>query len=311
MSRSEARAGGGVAERAVVDRIRAVFADAGCTGWLHARRCDDSAAEISVGGDERVVTASVYKLPLFIAFCRAVDAGRIDPAARITVTPSECTPGPTGIAVLRDPITISRRDLATSMMTVSDNAAADVLLGEIGLAAIDELLGELGMTETRILGGTADMHESLVRDTDTHTTAEAFAALADNDEAWSVSAYDPSYASATTPAEMTGFLNALWSGAILSPAQTEFACTVLRSQVWSHRIASAFPHRDIAVAGKTGTIGIIRNEVAVIEFPGEIPVAVAVFTRAARPDPVLPAVDAAIAEAARIAVTDLRRPLPE
>lgn len=291
------------------DRIRAIFADAGCTGWLHARRCDNSAAEISLDGRDRVVTASVYKLPLFVAFCRCVDTGRIDPTAQLTVHPADCTPGPTGIAALRDPVTISRRDLATSMMTVSDNAAADVLLGEVGLGAIEDLLGETGLTETRIVGGTADLLHSLVRDTDTHTTAEAFAALADNDEAWSVSAYDPTYASATTPEEMTRFLRAIWTGAVLSSEQTAFVQSVMRQQVWPHRIAAAFPHRGIFVAGKTGTVGVIRNEVAVVEFPGEYPVAVAVFTRAARADPHLPVVDAAIAEAARIAVTELRRPL--
>lgn len=70
------------------------------------------------------------------------------------------------------------------------------------------------------------------------------------------------------------------------------------------------PHRGVSGAGKTGTVGVIRNEVAVVEFPHEQPVAVAVFTRAARVDPVLPVVDAAIAEAARIAVTELRRPAP-
>ncbi|MGO4612750.1 serine hydrolase [Nocardia sp. 2YAB30] len=295
----------------VAERIRAVFADAGCTGWLHARRCDDSAAEISIGGHERVVVASVYKLPLFVAFCRLVDAGRIDPTARLTVTPSECTPGPTGIAVLRDPVTMSLRDLAASMMTVSDNAAADILLGETGLGAVEDLLDHLGLTQTRIVGGTVDLHRSLVRDTDTHTTAEAFAALAENDDAWTVSAYDPSYASATTPQEMTRFLRSLWGGTVLSAEQTEFVRTVMRHQVWPHRIAAAFPHRSVSVAGKTGTIGVIRNEVAVVEFPGESPVAVAVFTRAARSDPELPVVDAAIAESARIAVTELRRPLPQ
>ncbi|WP_024801201.1 serine hydrolase [Nocardia sp. BMG51109] len=296
------------------DRIRAVFADAGCTGWLHARRCDDSAAEtsaaeISVGGDERVVIASVYKLALLVAFCRHVDAGRIDPTARLTVLPADCTPGPTGIAVLRDPVTMSLRDLATSMMTVSDNAAADVLLGETGLGPVEELLNDLGLTRTRIVGGTADLHRSLVRDTDTHTTAEAFATLAENDEAWSVSAYDPSYTSATTPEEMTRLLRALWAGRVLSPEQTDFVRSVMRRQVWPHRIAAAFPHRTVSVAGKTGTIGVIRNEVAVVEFPDEYPVAVAVFTRAARADPELPVVDAAITESARIAVTELRRPL--
>jgi beta-lactamase class A len=292
------------------ERIRAVFADAGCTGRLHARRCDGSDAEVSIGGTERVVTASVYKLPLLLAYCRAVDAGRLDPLARLTLTPSECTPGPTGISALHDPVTMSRRDLATSMMTVSDNAAADLLLGEIGLAAIHELLESLGLELTRLVGGTADIQRSLVRDTDTHGTAEAFTALADNDEAWTVSAYDPAYTSATTPEEMTRLLTLLWRGEVLSGEQTDFARTVMRRQVWPHRIAAGFPHRGVAVAGKTGTIGIIRNEVAVVEFPGEHPVAVAVFTRAARADPALPAVDAAIAEAARIAVTELRRALP-
>lgn len=292
------------------ERIRAVFADAGCSGWLHARRCDGSATEISVGGDERVVLASVYKLPLFVAFCRHVDAGRIDPATRLTVVPSDCTPGPTGIAVLRDPVTMSLRDLAMSMMTVSDNAAADVLLGATGLGAVESLLDDLGLERTRIVGGTADLHRSLVRDTDTHSTAEAFAVLARNDDAWSVSAYDPSYTSATTPEEMTRLLRALWNGTVLSAEQTGFVHAVMRLQVWPHRVAAGFPHRNVSIAGKTGTIGVIRNEVAVVEFPGEHPVAVAVFTRAARADPHLPAVDAAIAETARIAVTELRLPLP-
>ncbi|MGW5384299.1 serine hydrolase [Nocardia sp. NPDC003963] len=292
------------------DRIRAVFADAGCTGRLHARRCDGDGPEVAVGGTERVVTASVYKLPLLLAYCRAVDAGRLDPLSRLTLTPAECTPGPTGISALHDPVTMSRRDLATSMMTVSDNAAADLLLGEIGLGAVHELLESLGLDHTRLVGGTADIQRSLVRDTDSHSTAEAFAALADNDEAWTVSAYDPAYTSATTPEEMTRLLSALWRGQLLSPAQTDFACSIMRRQVWPHRIAAGFPHRGVAVAGKTGTIGIIRNEVAVVEFPDEYPVAVAVFTRAARADPALPAVDAAIAEAARIAVAELRRALP-
>ncbi|WP_067985459.1 serine hydrolase [Nocardia caishijiensis] len=298
----------GWAVATAADRIRAVFADAGCSGWVHARRCDGSAAEISVGGWDRVVMASAYKLLVCVAFFREVDRGRIDPTDRLTVDPADCTPGPTGIAALRDPITLSRRDLVASMMTVSDNAAADVLLGELGLAAVTDLAAELGLTETRVIGGTADQHRSLVRDTDTHSTAEAFAVLADNDEAWTVSAYDPAYASATTPADMTTLLTQLWSGRVLSTQSTEFVRSIMRDQIWPHRIRAAFPHRDVVVAGKTGTIGIIRNEVAVVEFAGETPVAVAVFTRAARADPDLPVVDAAIGEAARIAVTELRRP---
>ncbi len=77
-------------------------------------------------------------------------------------------------------------------------------------------------------------------------------------------------------------------------------------QAWQHRIRAGFPYRGVRVAGKTGTIGAVRNEVSVVEFDGETPVAVAVFTLAPRADSALPQVDAAIAECARIAVTDLR-----
>ncbi|MFF0545956.1 serine hydrolase [Nocardia thailandica] len=292
----------------VTERICAVFADAGCTGWLHARRCGGPDGEVDLGGRERVVTASVYKLLVFTAYCRLVDQGALDPRARLTVDPARCTPGPTGLAALRDPVTLSLRDLAASMMTVSDNAAADILLDLVGPAAVAALAAEQGLTATRVVGGMAQVHESLVRDTDSHTTAEAFAALAGNEEAHTVSAYDPAYASATTPEEMTRFLRALWTGAVLSPAGTATVREVMGAQVWPHRIAAGFPYPGVRVAGKTGTIGAIRNEVAVVEFPGEHPVAVAVFTRAARAEPQLAVVDAAIAETARLAVTELRRP---
>jgi beta-lactamase class A len=290
-------------------RIRDVFADAGCIGWLHARRVgtpDGSAGDIAVGADDLVVLASVYKLPLFVSLCRAFDSGELSPTATVRVTPADCTPGPTGVSTFRDPIVLSWRDLALSMMTVSDNAAADLVLGRVGLESVERVLSDLGLTSTRVIGGTADAHSSLVIDAHAHTTAEAFAALADNDEAWTVSAYDPSYASATTPRDMTTLLDAIWTGRALPGPHAAFVRQAMSAQVWQHRIRSGFPYSDVEVAGKTGTIGAIRNEVAVVTFPGEIPVAVAVFTRAARADPVLPVVDAAIGHAARIAVTELR-----
>ncbi|MHA4850192.1 serine hydrolase [Rhodococcus sp. MSC1_016] len=290
-------------------RIRDVFADAGCIGWLHARRVgptDDGVPAVSVDGDDLVVTASVYKLPLLVALCRAFDAGTLSPTSTVRVNPADCTPGPTGVSMFRDPVVMSWRDLALSMMTVSDNAAADLVLGGVGLDAVDKVLTDLCLTRTRIVGGTADAHRKLVIDSHAHTTAEAFAALADNDDAWTVSAYDPSYASATTPQEMTALLDAIWTDRAVSPVQGEFIRQVMAAQVWQHRIRSGFPYADVTVAGKTGTIGAIRNEAAVVTFPGEIPVAVAVFTRAARADPLLPVVDQAIGRAAQIAVSELR-----
>ncbi|GAA2343271.1 serine hydrolase [Saccharopolyspora halophila] len=287
--------------------MREILADAGAQGWVHAIRLGGGRArEVDVGADELVVTASVYKLALLVALCRSFDAGALDPRERVLLDPASCTPGPTGVSTFLDPVRLSWRDLAASMISVSDNAAADVILGAIGLDAVAEALAAAELTRTRVVGGTADAHAALVEEMGASSAAEAFALLADNDEARTVRAYDPSYASATTPREMTRLLGQIWGDEIASPQRCAFMRRLLAGQAWMHRVRAGFPFQGVRVAGKTGTIGAVRNEVSVVEFEGEDPVAVAVFTLAARADPALPRVDSAIAECARIAVTDLR-----
>lgn len=287
-------------------RIRDVLADAGAQGWVHAVRLGGGGHELGFGADELVVTASVYKLPLLVALARAFDAGTLDPREAIRLDPGSCTPGPTGVSTFQDPVRMSWRDLAASMIAVSDNAAADVILGAIGLDALAAALADLGLERTRVVGGTADAHAALAREMGTTSASEAFALLADNDEARTLRAYDPSYASATTPREMTRLMELIWADEVASPQQCAFVRRLLGQQAWMHRVRAGFPFQGVRVSGKTGTIGAVRNEVSVVEFDGEAPVAVAVFTLAARADPSLPRVDAAIAECARIAVTDLR-----
>jgi beta-lactamase class A len=259
-----------------------------------------------VDPDEPVVMASVYKLPLLVAFCRRVDAGDLDPREQETVDPDGRTAGPTGLSVMRDPVTMSWRDLACSMIAVSDNAAADVLLRRVGVEQVNETLSDLGLERTRVLGGTADVFRSLVADTAAADTAAAFRTLTSNDAAPAVRAYDAVLASATTPRDMTRLLAAIWSDRAASPQQCRFARELLGAQAWQHRLRSGFPPVGVRVAGKTGTLAAVRNEVGVVQFDGERPVAVAVFTRAARAEEMLPRADAVIGQAGRLAVTDLR-----
>jgi beta-lactamase class A len=250
--------------------------------------------------------ASVYKLPLLVAFCRRVDAGDLDPREQVTVDPDGRTAGPTGLSVMRDPVTMSWRDLACSMIAVSDNAAADVLLQRVGVEQVNETLSDLGLERTRVLGGTADVFRSLVADTAAADTTAAFRMLTSNDAALAVRAYDAVLASATTPRDMTRLLAAVWSDRAASPQQCRFARELLGAQAWQHRLRSGFPPVGVRVAGKTGTLAAVRNEVGVVQFDGERPVAVAVFTRAARAEEMLPRADAVIGQAGRLAVTDLR-----
>ncbi|CAN5825993.1 serine hydrolase [soil metagenome] len=288
------------------EQIDAVFVDAGCRGWLHAQRIGVDGPVVDVAGRDPVVAASVYKVLVLVAVAGAFDSGRLDPHARVRIVPGDCTPGPTGISLFTDPVTLSWLDLTRMMITLSDNAAADVLLGAVGLDSVQKVITDLGLSRTRVVGGTAAVHRQVIHDTGSLTLDEAVGLLASNDAIHESAAFDPAYTTATSGADTNALLAAIWTGAAASPESTAQMKTILAQQIWPNRIRSAFPFADVVVAGKTGTIGPIRNEVAVVEFPGEIPIAVSVFTRAARSDVYLPIVDRAIGQAAHIAVTALR-----
>lgn len=293
------------------DEVRAVFRDAGVRGWLHARPVSGdgphhSARDVDAGAHAPVVMASVYKLFVLVAYCREVDAGTVDPREPVVV-PVPRTPGPTGISALADPVTMSWRDLVTSMVTASDNAAADVVHSRVGRDRVAALPAELGLSGTRIRGGTDDVFADLLADTGTDDVAAAFGVLADNDVPVEVRALSPVYGSATTAADVTALLALLWRGELASEVSTAFARRLLGAQIWPHRLRAGFP-APTQVAGKTGTVGAVRNDVGVVTYPGEHPVAVAVFTHSARSDTTVPRADAAIGAAARVAVHALRAP---
>lgn len=294
----------GVLQRSVAD----LFADAGCSGWMHAVTLAPTPAEFCFGADDPVVLASVYKLPLLVSLCRAADRGDVDLTETVRVDPLRHSAGSTGLGLMSDPVTLSWRDLAVSMMTVSDNVAADVLLDRVGLDRVLDDLAGWGLTATRIVGGMAELQQRLRDETGTSTVAEAFAVLADPDVDTRVTAYDAAYASASTPRDCTSLLALIWGDRVASAGSCAFIRETMRRQVLSARLASGFPSRHVSVAGKTGTLAAIRNEIGVIEFPGEYPVAVAVFTKSARSDLSLPRVDHAIGAAARLVVHSLRQP---
>jgi beta-lactamase class A len=290
----------------IADRINAVFADAGATGWLHARAVHQSAADVDVGGDRPVAIASLYKLPLALALMRMADRGDLELTEQITVTSDARTTGPTGISMLLDDVTMSWQDLAAMMMSISDNAAADAILQRVGLAEVGTTLNALGLAKSRIVGSTADMYRLLHMDTGTADLSTAFDALADTDHSVNPRVYDPLQSSSATAREMTALLSAVWSESAARPSSCRFLQRLMASQIRANRIASGFAFPGVRVAGKTGTIGALRHEAGVVQYDGEIPYAVAVFTQSARAAPIQPRVDAAIGTAARIAIDHLR-----
>lgn len=290
-------------------RIREVFADAGLRGWLYAAPVSTAMSgtrEIVVDADDTVALASVWKLPLLVAFARAVDAGVIDPCARTMLRAMDRTGGGAGIAMLQDAVTVSWRDLATSMTAMSDNAAADAIYRKLGPRRVTEAISALGLRRTTVRGDSRSELQALLTSTGTETEEAAFAVLADSDRPTDAGAYSVLVASSSTPRETSRLLRALWNDTAASAEQCSFARDILHRRVGPHRLRLGFPIDAVTIAEKSGTVGAFRHSAGVVRFPGENAFVVTVFTRAARSDRNLPGAEAAIGAAAKIAIDSLR-----
>ncbi|MFI0351420.1 serine hydrolase [Actinomadura sp. 9N407] len=287
-------------------RIEAAFRNVGVTGYLYAADVD-TGREIAVRGDAPVVLASVFKVPLLVAFHRQAEAGALEPTEQVTVPAGGRTSGPTGISALLDEVRMSLRDLSCLMITVSDNAAADVLFARVGQDAINTALDELGLHRTHVVSNGRELHDALLSDAGVGDLGELWAHLDEPGLLAGLRVLDPAHTNHSTPREMARLLSFIWRDEA-APAE---ACAQMRRlfglQVWPHRLSSGFPYEDVRVGGKTGTLPTIRNEVGVVEYPDGGRYAVAVFTRSHSTNAVMPEVDAVIGTTARMAVEALRK----
>ena len=289
-----------------LDLVRAELAFAGCDGWCYAELIDRPGTGLGIGQDVPVVVASMYKLHLMVAACRAAAAGTLDLTQRVTITPNEHTPGPTGFALFADDVEVSIRDLVRMMITVSDNTAAEAVQRLLPAGALDETLLALSLEATVIRGGVRAQQQLTISELGARDWQDAAHLLATDPATDQVHAYDPAYVSHSTARALCQLMRAIWTNTASDPQQCAFMRQVLGQQIWPHRIASGFPLASTAVAGKTGTIGRIRAETAVVQPDGEPPVVVCVVTRAARADAALPTVDTAIGRIARLLVNEIR-----
>lgn len=191
---------------AIAEEIAAVFAEAGAQGFLHAREIGvTDGPEVAVGADAPVVLASVFKIPVAVAYVREVAAGRLDETERTRVT-ARYRVGGIGTAGCVDDVEMSWRDLALFMLTMSDNAATDVVFHRVGQDAVDRVLTDLGLSRTRIRGCCEDLFASLLSDLGAGEgdDAEAVLAAAAPEQLWKLAVLDPARTTSSTRGRSPG-----------------------------------------------------------------------------------------------------------
>lgn len=260
-------------------RIAAAAASVGASVFAHAIDLE-TGREIGVGSDAPVVAASVFKVPVLTEYVRQVASGELDQTSRVRVLASEVTLGPTGLSVFRDDAEWSLRDIATSMITVSDNTATDVLMTKVGVDRINATMAELGLGGTHLIGDCKVLFAQMAEDLGVEKLEADDGLTADDSERIAGFAVcTPLKTNRTTPRDAARLLRLLWTNEAATPEACAEARRILGLQIWPHRLRSGFASDDIKVSGKTGTICIVRNEIGMVEFADGRRHAISVFVR--------------------------------
>ncbi|MEU9497087.1 serine hydrolase [Streptomyces sp. NPDC048196] len=289
--------------------LQEIFDDAGVEGFLHA--CDiDTDHQIAFRADAPVIVASLRKIPIALAYARQAAAGQLDRAARHTITSANREGGGIGTDSCRHDVTMSTRDLAFFMLSLSDNAATDKLMEILGVDRVRALVAELGCPGLPV-GRYRDLWDPVWEELGIDPDGDLDAQLdrVSEERLRGLTMLDPTRSASSTPREITSLLTAIWRDRA-GPAE---ACAEVRDlmsrQLSQHRLVAGFDD-SVKVAAKNGSLWGVLNEAGVVEYPDGGRYAVAVFLRTPALGGRNPAADAAIGRAARTAVDHLRRIRP-
>lgn len=132
---------------------------------------------------------------------------------------------------------VTNRDLATMMIAVSDNSAANVLIDRVGMNNVNALLASLGLQHTRLRRKMMDLK-----------------AAAEGRE------------NISTPREMMTLLEAIYKGKVLDAAHTEDFWKMLgtHKDSWIPRLLPG----DVRVAEKPGALEGVRNDSGIVFAQG-------------------------------------------
>jgi beta-lactamase class A len=302
-----------------VTEWQALFEQSGCRGALQVQSLNGD-RHVELDQSAPVVAASVFKVLVALEIESRIARGELDARERCSLRGEDRTPGPVGMSLYRDEVEMSLQDLVVAMMSISDNVATDALIDRVGLAAFNATARSLDLVDTFI---EADLHTMI----DWIGVDAGFADYQELNSWWetnptfeesesvSLQIFESRALSAprtnrTSARDMSRLLQLIWT----NDAGPESACARVRyhmaHQLTRNRLASAFAPSAHVSAKSGGLMGVVRNEVGVIEYPNGDTFIASVFTKSLTPKSNEVEVNAAIGAAAAAAIASIQSGSP-
>ena len=261
-------AGGAIDVAAIEARIAAVAGEVEGIIGVYVKDLA-SGAEIAHNADTIFPTASVMKIPILWELYRQVEAGQVNLAARQPLGQEHHVPGSGILQDLDLGLAPTLHDLATLMITVSDNAATDLVIERIGLDNLAATLRDLGLTRTTIPMTVRALLYSTVG-LDAANPAHTYALYQERSRQgvidWHCRAYADEDNNLSTPREMAALLARIERRDGLSDASCAAMLDILKRQKYGDRIPQHLPE-GTEVAHKTGSIRGVRNDAGIVYAP--------------------------------------------
>jgi beta-lactamase class A len=195
----------------------------------------DTGEQLGRRADETFPTASLIKVAVLTTVYDLVAKGQLSLDDQLTVLKIDKVPGSGTLQFMHDGITISVRDAAWLMSTISDNTATNLLLDRVVIRRVWEKMESLGLPHTKVHS------KSFLRISSVAVDSSVKYGLG-----------------VTTPAEMAHLFELLAQGRAVNPQADSAMLDILRhneDQESMQRFAGGVP-----AAHKTGATDQVRTE---------------------------------------------------
>jgi len=197
-----------------------------------------SGKEFLLHGDEVMPQASSIKIAVLADLFLQAQRGKVKLTDDYVVRKEDLVSGSDIMLGMTPGVTrLSLRELATSMVAVSDNSATNVLIGRLGMDEINAMLANLGLKSTHLRRKMMDLN-----------------AASEGRE------------NVASPREMMTLLEAVYSGKLLNKEMTADFIKILSTHKESSML-QGMPD-DAVAANKPGELEAVRNDSGIIFIKG-------------------------------------------
>jgi beta-lactamase class A len=207
----------------------------------------NSGRQFGLRDEELFPTASSIKMCILAHLLERAERGELDLDAKFSVGSAQHVPGSGVLTYLDDEVLLSKRDVASLMIIVSDNTATNLCIDWATYEGVAEMLDRLGIKRTRLVRKMQD-----------------FAAVNRGDE------------NLSTPADFVEFLSILHRAEKLSETVCAETLRILRKPKHGF-LAPAMPD-TVPLANKPGGMDRVRNDAGIV-FLERRPYAVCIMSK--------------------------------